>query len=620
MLYTLLNKEVYSAITHLWLVKTIVIMGKERMTYTKLLVVDDDVIDRKTIIRTLSSEQNNYDIVEADSADDAYAYLEKMHFDVILMDYNMPQINGVEAIVKLRSQPQLKHTAIVMISNLYNEPLVLDCINAGAQDFLLKQEVTSTQLTRSILQARKRHELEQQLYDSYRQVKQLAEKDTLTGLHNRFHFDEMLNRLLLARQRRKREIVAVMMLDLDKFKHINDNFGHEVGDQLLIAVAGRIKEVLRENELLARLGGDEFAFACAELTSIRQIKTIAQRVLDTFHVPFEIDGHAVHCSGSIGIAVAPINSENRKELMKLADIAMYRAKNGISDKICVFQDNMQEAFLLKYQIESELRQAAKSQHFELSYHPVIESQSDTITMIEALIRWPLANTTQLPDEFIPIAEEAGLIQTIGQWVLEHALDQFKDMLCDDHYKFRLSVNVSACQLCDNGFVNTVQSALEQASVAPQMLVLEITEAALLQDDQTINNTLMALSEIGVGLALDDFGSGLSSISHLLYYPFEIVKIDSSIVQNIAQPDSKQHDMLQGLSFMLDKLNINVIGEGVETAMQAKACSGMGITLQQGFLFYQPMNEAKVKSILEDESKANRLSLVHDAVNTNKKES
>ncbi|MCF2857106.1 EAL domain-containing protein [Pseudoalteromonas sp. SMS1] len=589
------------------------------MTYTKLLVVDDDVIDRKTIIRTLSKEQNNYDIVEADSADDAYIYLDQMHFDVILMDYNMPQINGVEAIVKLRSQPQLKHTAIVMISNLYNESLVLDCINAGAQDFLLKQEVTSTQLTRSILQARKRHELEQQLYDSYRQVKQLAEKDPLTGLHNRFHFDEMLNRLLLARQRRKREIVAVMMLDLDKFKHINDNFGHEVGDQLLIAVADRIKEVLRENELLARLGGDEFAFACGELTSIRQIKAIAQRVLDTFYVPFDIDGHAVHCSGSIGIAIAPINSENRKELMKLADIAMYRAKNGISDKICIFQDNMQEAFLLKYQIESELKMATQSQHFELSYHPVIESQSDTITIIEALIRWPMANTTQLPEEFIPIAEEAGLIQTIGQWVLEHALYQFKEMLSNDHYQFRLSVNVSQCQLCDNDFANTVQRALETAAVAPDVLVLEITEAALLQNDQSINDTLLALSEMGVGLALDDFGTGLSSISHLLQYPFDIVKIDSSIVQNIAQRDSKHHDMLQGLSYMLEKLNITVVGEGVETTMQAQACNDMGITQQQGFLFYQPMSVDKVKNILKDESKASRLTLVHDGSNNNNKD-
>ncbi|MBQ4811171.1 hypothetical protein A7985_01460 [Pseudoalteromonas luteoviolacea] len=585
------------------------------MTYTKLLVVDDDVIDRKTIIRTLSKEQNHYDIVEASNADEAYAYLDEMHFDVILMDYNMPQINGVEAIVKLRSQPQLKHTAIVMISNLYNEVLVLDCINAGAQDFLLKQEVTSTQLTRSILQARKRHELEQQLYESYHQVKQLAEKDSLTGLHNRFHFDEMLNRLLLARQRRKREIVAVMMLDLDKFKHINDNFGHEVGDQLLVAVAGRIKEVLRENELLARLGGDEFAFACGELTSIRQIQAIAERVLHTFHIPFEIDGHAIHCSGSIGIAVAPINSENRKELMKLADIAMYRAKNGISDKICIFQDNMQEAFLLKYQIESELRQAAQSQHFELNYQPIIDSQSDTISMIEALIRWPLANTTQLPEEFIPIAEEAGLIQAIGQWVLESALAQFSHMLCDEGYQFRLSVNVSPCQLCDSDFSDMVKQALSHASVPPSKLVLDITEAALLQNDQAINDTLLALSDIGVGLALDDFGSGLSSISHLLQYPFEIVKIDSSIVQQIAQRDSKQHDMLQGLSFMLSKLNIKVVGEGIETSMQAKVCDSMDISLQQGFLFYQPMSEEKIKSILKDECKKSHLSLVNGDAKT-----
>ncbi|KZN48030.1 two-component system response regulator [Pseudoalteromonas luteoviolacea] len=581
------------------------------MTYTKLLVVDDDAIDRKTVIKTLSGEQQHYDIVEATSLVEAYQLIQDMQFDVILLDFNMPLVNGVEAIIELRGDNHLKHTAIVMISNLYDQQLVLDCINAGAQDFLLKHEITSSQLARSILQARKRHELEQQLHDSYQHIKDLAEKDTLTGLHNRFHFEEMLNRLLVSRTRRNEEIVAVMMLDLDKFKHINDHFGHDAGDRLLIAVAGRIKEILRENELLARLGGDEFAFACGELTSISQAKVIAKRILSTFEIPFELDGHAIHCTASIGIALAPINAEHAQDLIKLADIAMYRAKRQNGEHIEIFQDNVQETFLLKYRVESELRQAAFNQDFQLNYQPIINSKTEKIEIIEALIRWPFAHTTQLPNEFIPIAEETDLIQSIGKWVLESALGQFADMLKAGRYDFKLAINVSANQLATGGFSYMVIDALSQLNIPANKLVLELTESALLQDCSIINETLTTLSEHGVNLALDDFGTGFSSLPHLLKSPIKMVKIDRSIIQSISHPDSTNHDMLKGLAYMLSKLDFKMVAEGVETAPQTSACNELNIHYLQGYLFYQPMTEQKVKQLLEDEQRnSGHLSVVN----------
>ncbi|KAF7787003.1 hypothetical protein PRUB_a3846 [Pseudoalteromonas rubra] len=569
-----------------------------KMEDIKVLLVDDDVIERKSLKRELTLNRCEYHVVETSTAEEAFVYLDNMTFDVVIIDYHMPKVSGIEAVIRLRNMPTLKHTAIVMVSNNSDEALMLECINAGAQDFLLKSEVTESQLTRTILQSRQRHELEQQLYESYQEVKNLAERDKLTGLHNRYYFDEALVQMLAHQKRHPDELTAVMLFDLDKFKHINDTFGHEMGDKLLVAVADRLLKALRGDTLFARFGGDEFVLACSQLRSIRHVKGLLKRLLKTFETAFVVDKHELFCSCSVGVAIAPANGESSEELLKLADIAMYRAKRSPQLQYCFFEDNMQEAFLSKYKIESELRHAIEHDEFVLHYQPIIDMQSKRVAGAEALIRWPQALTSKNPGVFIPVAEESGLIQAIGKWVLQQAFKDLKKRLREGDSTY-VSVNVSPCQLCESSFFSYVESLIKQYKVPASALVFEVTETALLSEDTVTLNTLNSLHELGIRIALDDFGTGFSSISHLLSCPIDIVKIDKSIIQNITCPNSKHKNMLEGLTYLLSQLNISIIAEGIETQEQSALCQRLGIKLAQGFLYYRPASDVELQSLLNN---------------------
>ena len=484
-----------------------------------------------------------------------------------------------------------------MLSNHSSDDIVLACINAGAHDFLLKQDVTPAHLKRSILQSRKRKELEQELLVSYQKAKRLAERDPLTGLHNRYYFEEALTHLLEDNARCERGFVAVMLMDLDKFKHVNDSFGHDMGDKLLLAVTARMKKVVRGNELLARLGGDEFAFACGNVQLLVDIKGIATRFLTIFDHPFEIDGHTLYCQGSIGIAVSPLNGTSVAELKRFADIAMYRAKHETTEKLCIFEDNMQQAFLRKYHIEQELRHALQVREFGLYFQPIMNNQ--TICGAECLIRWFAGNTTTQPQEFIPIAEEAGLIQQLGRWVMETALHTFASFRHAVSNEFYLSINVSPKQLSEAGFSLFVAHLIKKYNLCPGQLIIEITETVLMQSDDTTRSELKALSDSGIQIALDDFGTGYSSLSHLLNCPVDIVKVDKSIVQHVSDANFGHRSVLEGLALMLRKQNIRIVAEGVETEIQSQVCHELGIHVHQGFYYHRPLALAQFTSLLHN---------------------
>ncbi len=557
----------------------------------KILLVDDDLADREIIKRTLSRNIGEFELIEANSAEEGLKAAELESFDVLLLDYRMPEVDGIEMVIELRSKPNLGETAIVMMSATDDEVLALSCLQAGAQDFIPKNEITATKLKRAIIQAKKRFELEKKVYDSFCQVRELAEKDSLTGLSNRYHFEEAL-KVSIDNNKRFQSNIALLLLDLDHFKNVNDTYGHEVGDKLLKYVVNLVKQCLRGNELFGRLGGDEFAIFITGLNLISGATSVAQRIIKSLENPIEIDGHTIQCGVSIGIALHPQNASTAESLTKYADIAMYRAKKQGRNQLCYFENEMQQQFSRSYKVEMELKKSVINKDFDLHYQPVINVKDKSIVGVEALIRWPNSKLNSTPDEFIPIAEQSNIIDKIGEWVLETAIKQ----LAIWHRKFNkpltMAINISAKQLNNSTLIPTFEYMLNKYDINPESIVLEFTETALLAQDEKNNQRITELYRLGCKLALDDFGTGFSSLSHLLNYPINIVKLDKSLLPN-CDSEERHLSIVKGIAAMAKTIGLHIIAEGVETQYQSDLCADLKVDELQGYFFEKALPAAEL---------------------------
>ncbi|WP_426357940.1 putative bifunctional diguanylate cyclase/phosphodiesterase [Pseudocolwellia sp. HL-MZ19] len=559
-----------------------------------ILLVDDDLADREIIRRTLSRNEGEFELFEANSAEEGLRIAERGGFDVLLLDYRMPEVDGIEMVIELRSRPNLGETAIVMMSASDDEVLALSCLQAGAQDFIPKSEITTSKLKRAILQAKKRFELEKKVYDSFCQVRELAEKDSLTGLSNRYHFEEAL-KVSIDNNKRFQSNIALLLLDLDHFKKVNDTYGHEVGDKLLKYVVNLVKQCLRDNELFGRLGGDEFAIFLTGLDLISGATSVAQRIIRSLENPIVIDGHTIQCGVSIGIALHPQNASTAESLTKYADIAMYRAKKQGRNQLCYFENEMQQQFSRNYEVEMELKKAVINQDFELHYQPVINVQSKNIIGVEALIRWPNCKLNSTPDEFIPIAEQSKTIVQIGEWVLETAIKQLAIWHRKYNKPLTMAINISAKQLNNSTLIPTFEYMLNKYDIKPESIVLEFTETALLSQDEQNNQRITELYRLGCKLALDDFGTGFSSLSHLLNYPINIVKLDKSLLPN-CKSETRHLSIVKGIAAMARTIGLHIVAEGVETQYQSDLCLELEVDELQGYFFEKalPANELAEK--------------------------
>ena len=556
-----------------------------------ILIVDDDIVDREHIKRTLKKTSSNWHFVETESVDEGLTAFANQQFDVILLDYRMPQRDGIELLLELRSASLESSVAIIMLSNSEEPALALECVKAGAQDFLLKAEVTSSRLQRAILQSQVRFELEQKLHNSYQKAKNLAEHDSLTGLANRYSFEEAL-RLSISQKPRDNAKLALTLFDLDNFKFINDTHGHDIGDLLLQQVAKRVCDCLRGNEVFARLGGDEFAIILSNLHSIDNATRVTTRILHCFEQPFILSGIEVKMGASIGIAIYPDNTVNAHELLKFADIAMYRAKKLGRDQICYFEDEMQEQFLQRYQVEANLIGAVARNEFVLHYQPVYESATTKIVGFEALIRWDFQNTLRFPDDFIGIAECSRAIIDIGRWVIVEAVRQISTWNLKSTKALSIAINLSAIQLTDETLISFIKSTLEKYNLSAELVEFELTETALLEDNSQAIEFMEALNNLGCRIALDDFGTGFSSVSHLQNFPINTVKIDKSLMLACNEP--KTRALVRGLTAMLHSLALEVVAEGIEDEQSFNLCKELNIQRAQGYFFTKPVDSACIE--------------------------
>ena len=431
------------------------------------------------------------------------------------------------------------------------------------------------------------------------ELRHQAFHDALTGLANRALFEDRLSHAL-ARVRRSHLSLAVVFLDLDDFKTINDSLGHVRGDELLRAVAIRIQETLRPADTAARLGGDEFAVLVEVADEEDAADLVAGRIMQALSPSFEVAGRDLRVTASIGVAYSD-GSHGVEDLLRNADTAMYVAKEDGKRTIRTFEQGMHRRALDRLELSAELRQALEQKHFRLHYQPIVDLEDgNRIIGVEALVRWQHPERGLLaPGHFIELAEETGVIVPLGLWILEAACEQMCEWqrTVPHGERLNMSVNVSIRQLQEHDFAKSVEEVLRRTRLPAGTLTLEITEGLLRGDQDTILAQLEQLKALGLRIAVDDFGTGYSSLSHLRHYPIDILKIDRSFVAGLSG-DAGNAELVRGIVNLGESLHLEVVVEGIEEADQARGLRKIGVRLAQGFLFSAPLPAGEVRDLLE----------------------
>jgi diguanylate cyclase (GGDEF)-like protein len=426
---------------------------------------------------------------------------------------------------------------------------------------------------------------------SEERIAHLAHYDALTDLPNRVFFREQLEQAL--KRVRRGERLAVLYLDLDKFKTVNDTLGHQGGDELLKTMAERLSGCLRETDIVARLSGDEFAIVQTSVTAAGDVIDLVKRIHEAIRKPCKPCGYQLAVDASIGIALAPDDGTEPDELLKNADMAMYGAKADGRGTYRFFEADMDARMKARRALESDLRQAVTRGEFELYYQPIVNIRSNRIAGCEALLRWHHPNRGMVsPADFIPIAEETGIINSLGEWVLRSACAEAVRWPDD----ITVTVNVSPVQFKSENLVQVVINALAASGLAPQRLELEITESVLLRDDETTLLILQRLKTLGVRIAMDDFGTGYSSLNYLRRFPFDKVKIDRSFIKDVAEKDGSW-SIVQAVISIAKARSIATTAEGVETETQLDLLRALDCTEMQGYLFSPPRPAAQIAKLL-----------------------
>ena len=552
-----------------------------------LLLIDNNAHDRLIMTQALNQTGYIINIVEAKSSEEGLNFARVILFDVILLDYRIATLNNFEIMGALRgSTPE--GAAIAMLSRSEDETLARQCIEAGAQDFLTKSEVTASRIIRAIMQAKERFRFEKKLLESHEKMRQLAEIDVLTGLVNRYKFEKALQEATLVAEENKGKL-ALLMLDLDKFKRINDTMGHDAGDRLLKNIADRLKESVREKDLLCRLGGDEFAILIEDLDQ-KIVQDIVKRIFKAMKKPINISGIELFISVSIGIATFPECAGNAIQLLKCADLAMYHSKEKGRNQAHVYSRDLHEKVQRLFQLEHDLHQAIVNGDFVLHYQPQFDTKTLSLVGAEALIRWVCPGKGVMsPKHFIPAAEEMGLIDQIGFWVIEEAIAQlsrWREAFHSVRLGFSIAINLSAIQLGNRYLLKMIPEMIETYNVPVQCVEFELTESAL-NDSPEATEMLQSIADMGIKLALDDFGTGYSSLFQLQKNPFQVLKIDRSFIQTVSENNRKRR-FLNAVNAFAKTMGTEVVAEGVETLEQQRVCQKLSFDRLQGYYFSKPL--------------------------------
>lgn len=432
------------------------------------------------------------------------------------------------------------------------------------------------------------------------QLQRQATHDPLTGLPNRAMLFERIHRASGKLGSEPDHHMALLFIDLDHFKAINDNLGHSVGDTLLGAISRRVRTVVRPGDVVGRFGGDEFVVLCEEVESLDAATAVAGRIASTLEAPFKVDGHDIHVGVSIGIAFAD-EAADAEAILRDADAAMYRAKSGGRGQWVVFDEELRRTAVAREQIEADLRSSRYGESMELHYQPIVDCSTQRVNGVEALLRWHRNGELVFPGVFMQVAEETGLITSIGEWVIGEACDQLASWKQRSGWSgLRVSVNVSARQIQRPGFAAMVKATMDDAGVDPGSLCIEITETVLVGDEVNAAEVLEELRALGVSVAIDDFGTGYSSLTYLHRLPVDIVKLDRSFVEGICA-DGPKRAIVEAVVNLSEALGLSSVAEGVETTQELDVLRTLGCTSAQGNLISPALTVAALEQLMTPDS-------------------
>ena len=545
----------------------------------RVLLVEPDAAEAERIRALLGSASGvPFAVDHAPGLEDALAALGGGAYDVALLDVDTPGQGRATALERIREISTLP--AVCLADSRATEP-ALAALRGGARDCLVRGRCDAPLLVRALRHAVEHRRFEDELEGHRRRERYRATHDGLTGLPNRFAFEEQLRRVIEGAARREKSL-AVLFLGLDRFRNVNDSMGHGVGDELLVQVAGRLRGALRRSDLVARVGGDEFVALLDDVKRGADAARVAAKLGEALGPAYAIGGRECWVPPSIGIALFPRDGAEADPLIRNAYAAMREAKSGGGGDHRFFSQTMNETNRRRMHLETRLRRALERGELELHYQPKVETATGRITGAEALLRWTDRELGEVePKTIIPIAEETGLIAAIGEWSLRTACAQNAEWQRAG-FPLRVSVNLSARQIVDEGLREKVVRALWDTGLPPDRLELEITESALMRNEEAASRHLSELKSVGVVVSLDDFGTGFSSLSYLKRFPVDILKIDQSFVRDIAvDPDDAA--IVGAIISIAENLDLGVIAEGVETEEQRAFLLARGCAEMQGFL-------------------------------------
>lgn len=548
-----------------------------------ILIVDDQISDALILSEAIR------DLGEINIAHDGQTALEIARFrrpDLVLLDIQMPGMNGFDICRTMKADPKLCDAAIIFVTSHTHSDNEIKALELGGVDFIQKP------LNLPVAKAHVRAHL-----NLRREAKRLAYYDALTGLPNRALLQDRSDQAI-KKARRNGDKVALLLLDLDNFKSINDSVGHSVGDKLLQEVARRIVDSSRGIDTVCRPGGDEFLVLLPDMHRLDAIGDYIERLLQGIAMPIQLDNNRYDLSASVGVSVYPDDSDNLESLHRHADAAMYLAKGEGRNRYHFFSHSIETSTRARHLLESHMRRALEQGVFEAFYQVKYDARRQSICGMEALIRWRNGDGKLVsPAEFIPLAEETGLIVPIGKYMLLQACADARHLL-DNGMPISVSVNISAVQFREERFLEMVKSALRETRLPAALLELEITEGVLAHDIGEAASLLAELKNLGVRIAIDDFGTGYSSLVYLKQLPIDVLKIDQGFVRDMLTSRSDAA-ITETIVRMGQALDLELVAEGVETREQAERLLELGCHIMQGYLYCRPMPFAQLQQQLDE---------------------